>query len=81
MENELQGLNPTIRILEDNFDRAFDGIAQSIADAMTERIKNAMDSFKDVARAALNSIIRDFIRLQMTAFQTQSGGGGGIVKS
>tara|TARA_R100000654_G_scaffold2410_2_gene8977 strand:- start:10955 stop:13348 length:2394 start_codon:yes stop_codon:yes gene_type:complete len=80
MENELHGLNPTIRILEDNFDRAFDGIAQSIADAMTEG-KDAMDSFKDVARAALNSIIRDFIRLQMTAFQTQSGGGGGIVKS
>ncbi|HAF89412.1 MAG TPA: hypothetical protein DCG23_06515, partial [Deltaproteobacteria bacterium] len=81
IKNALFELNPTVQILKDNFDRAFDGIAQSIADAMTEG-KNAMDSFKDVARAALNSIIRDFIRLQMTAFQTQAtGGGGGIMKS
>jgi hypothetical protein len=80
MENELERMNPTIQILEDNFERAFDGIAQSIADSMTEG-KDAMESFKDVARAVLNSIIRDFIRLQMTQMQMSSSGGGGILNS
>ena len=74
LQQEIDGLNPTVKILEDNFDRAFDGIAQSIADSMTEG-KDAMESFRDVAKAALNSIIRDFIRLQMTQMQTSSGGG------
>ena len=74
LQQEIDGLNPTVKILEENFDRAFDGIAQSIADSMTEG-KDAMESFKDVAKAALNSIIRDFIRLQMTSMQTSSGGG------
>ena len=83
LQKEIDGLNPTVRILEDNFERAFDGIAQSIADSMTEG-KNAMESFKDVARAVLNSIIKDFIRLQMTQFQpynTSGGGGGSFLSS
>lgn len=81
MEDDLRGLNPTVKILEENFERAFDGIAQSIADSMTDG-KDAMESFKDVARAVLNSIIKDFIRLQMTQFQPfNTSGGGGILSS
>tara|TARA_B100001057_G_scaffold488345_1_gene572534 strand:+ start:65 stop:2332 length:2268 start_codon:yes stop_codon:yes gene_type:complete len=78
MEDDLRGLNPTVKILEENFDRAFDGIAQSIADSMTEG-KNAMESFKDVARNILNSLIRDFVRFQLEAIKVRpynnSGGG------
>lgn len=66
LEQELQSLNPVVKILEDNFERAFDGIASAIADSMTEG-KDAMESFRDVARNILNSLIRDFVNFQMKA--------------
>ena len=85
LKGEIESLNPVVRILEDNFERAFDGIAQSIADSMTEG-KDAMESFKDVARNILNSLIKDFVRFQMEALRNRdiltNGGitGGGILK-
>ena len=78
MEEELAGLNPVVKILEENFERAFDSIAQAIADSMTEG-KDAMESFRDIARNVLNSLIRDFIRFQMEVIKNRiphtSGGG------
>ena len=84
IENALKSLNPVIQILEDNFERAFDSIAQAIADSMTEG-KNAMESFRRIALNIINSLIRDFIRLQMeqakSAFFPKSGGGSSMVSS
>ena len=57
LKGEIESLNPVVRILEDNFDRAFDGIAQAIADSMTEG-KNALESFKSVALNIINSLIK-----------------------
>ena len=64
MKDELRQLDPVVQILEDHFERAFDGIAQSIADSMTEG-KNALESFKSVALNIINSLIKEFLRLQM----------------
>ena len=77
LRGELESLNPVVRILEDNFERAMDGIAQSIADSMTEG-KNALESFKSVALNIINSLIKEFLRLQMAQMKaTMSGGSGG----
>lgn len=77
MEEELRKLDPVVQILEDHFERAFDGIAQSIADSMTEG-KNALESFKSVALNIINSLIKEFLRLQMAQIRaTMSGGSGG----
>ena len=76
LKGEIESLNPVVRILEDNFDRAFDGIAQAIADSMTEG-KNALESFKSVALNIINSLIKDFVKLQMAQTKATSGGGGG----
>lgn len=77
LRGELESLNPVVRILEDNFERAMDGIAQSIADSMTEG-KNALESFKSVALNIINSLIKEFLRLQMAQMRaTMSGGSGG----
>ena len=83
MEEELEKLNPVVKILEENFERAFDSIAQAIADSMTEG-KDAMESFRDIARNILNSLIRDFIRFQMEAIKVRipdTGGGGSLLSS
>tara|TARA_R100001510_G_scaffold57481_1_gene65702 strand:- start:1928 stop:4225 length:2298 start_codon:yes stop_codon:yes gene_type:complete len=76
LKGEIESLNPVVRILEDNFDRAFDGIAQAIADSMTEG-KNALESFKSVALNIINSLIKDFVKLQFAQTRATSGGGGG----
>tara|TARA_Y100001937_G_scaffold46598_1_gene65405 strand:- start:1427 stop:3715 length:2289 start_codon:yes stop_codon:yes gene_type:complete len=77
MKEELRQLDPVVQILEDHFERAFDGIAQSIADSMTEG-KNALESFKSVALNIINSLIKEFLRLQMAQMRaTMSGGSGG----
>jgi hypothetical protein len=83
LEEELQSLDPVVKILEENFERAFDSIASAIADSMTEG-KDAMESFRDVARNILNSLIRDFVNFQLQAIKTQipnTSGGGSIFGS
>ena len=83
MEHELKMLNPVMITLSNTVDRAFDGIASSIADSMTEG-KNAMESFRSVALNIVNELIREFTRLQLASlkasmFGAPSGGGGGIL--
>ena len=80
MEQELLMLDPTMQIIQNATERAFDGISSSIADAMTDG-KDAMESFRDVARNVLNEIIREFIRLQLTQTEIFKNSGGGSILS
>ena len=85
MEHELKMMNPVMITLANTVDRAFDGIASSIADSMTEG-KSAMESFRSVALNIVNELIREFTRLQLaqlkaSMFGAPSGGGGGILSS
>lgn len=76
LRHEIEMLDPVTKAIADSVDRAFDGIAASIADSMTHG-KNALESLKDVARNVINEMIKEFIRLQMVqarAILSPSGG-------
>ena len=57
LRHEIEMLDPVTKAIADSVDRAFDGIAASIADSMTHG-KNALESLKDVARNVINEMIK-----------------------